>query len=534
MAPPVPAPELAGQGGWTGVDEPLSMDRLRGRVVLLHFLRFSSVGCLRVIEELRPLQRLFAEEMLVVGVHSPGYPHETRHSAVESAVARHRVDHPVLDDPGLETAGAYGVGTWPTVVVVDPAGEVVETLVGEGVRIRLEKMIPALVEEHEKTRTLRREPYLVEREVLPVPLAYPAKVAVSPDGRRLAISDPSYDQVVVCTLEGLVLEVHTGFSNPHGVRFDEDGRLLVCDSAAGRVVRANGEVLADAMSWPWDLVADENGMWVVAEAGHHRLLRIKPSEFRARVASGTGAFGTADGILAKAEMAQPSGVARTGGGIVFVDSEPGRLRLMDPVQVTTLVADGLEHPLAVAAGGGGDGPVYVADTFNSVLKVWEEGRLRTLPVEGLDEPGGLDVLPDGSLLVADTNNHRVVVVDPSTGSVEELELDDTWVHATEGEPVSAGAGDAIEVPWAVELVGEQLEGARRSPVRVVVSASPPALLEGGDPLSWAGASAEGVVAARAGAPGAGLLLVEVTADVRQGPRRRLRRVNRFRYPFEVR
>src|SRR5687767_11086405 len=225
MAPPVLAPELAGQGGWIGVDEPLSMDRLRGRVVLLHFLRFSSVGCLRVIEELRPLQRLFAEEMLVVGVHSPGYPHETRHTAVQSAVARHRVDHPVLDDPGLETAGAYGVSTWPTVVVVDPAGEVVETLAADSVRLPLEKLIPGLVEEHEKKGSLRREPFFVPKAVLPVPLAYPAKVAVSPDGRCLAISDPGYDQVVVCTLEGLVLEVHTGFSQPHGVRFDEDGRL---------------------------------------------------------------------------------------------------------------------------------------------------------------------------------------------------------------------------------------------------------------------------------------------------------------------
>lgn len=533
MASRVLAPELAGRGGWIGCHEPLSMDRLRGRAVLLHFLRFSSVGCLRVIEELRPLQRLFAEEMVVVGVHSPGYPHETDHRAVRSGVARHRVDHPVLDDPGLETAGAYGVSTWPTVVVVDPAGEVVEMLVGEGVRIPLEKLIPALVDEHEKNGTLQREPLFVEREVLPVPLAYPAKVAVSPDGRRLAISDPSYDQVVECTLEGLVLEVHTGFSHPHGVRFDEEGRLLVCDSAAGRVVRADGEVLADAMSWPWDLAADNNGMWVVAEAGHHRILRIKPGEFRARVASGTGAFGAADGILAKAEMAQPSGVARTGDGIVFVDSEPGRLRLMGPLQVTTLVADGLAHPLAVAADGDG-GHVYVADTFNSVLRAWEDGVLRTLPVEGLDEPGGLDVLPDGRLVVADTNNHRVVVVDPSNGSIEELELDDTWVHAGEGAAVSAGAGGAIEVPWAVQLVGEELERARRSPVRVVVSASPPALLEGGEPVSWAGASPEGAVAARAGVPGVGMLLVEVAADVRQGPRRRLRRVNRFRYPFEVR
>ncbi|HVE47854.1 MAG TPA: redoxin domain-containing protein [Acidimicrobiales bacterium] len=531
MAPPVPAPELAGRGGWIGVEEPLSMERLRGRVVVLHFLRFSAVGCLRVIEELRPLERLFAEEMVVVGVHSPGYAHETEHRSVRSGVGRHRVGHPVLDDPELETARAYGVGSWPTVVVVDPAGDVVETLETDSVRIPLEKTIPALVEEHERRGSLRREPLFVHREILPVPLAYPAKVAVSPDGRRLAIADPSYDQVLVCTLDGLVLEVHSGFSQPHGVRFDEDGDLALCDTAAGRVVRASGEVLADAMCWPWDLVADKLGMWVVAEAGHNRILRIKPSELRARVAAGTGAFGVADGILAKAEMAQPSGVARSGEGIVFVDTEPGSLRLMGPEVVSTLVADGLEHPLAVASDG--DELVYVADTFNSVIKVWEEGGLRTLPVEGLDEPGGLDVLPDGHLVVADTNNHRVVVVDPASGAVAPLELDDTWVHAGEGDAMRSARGAKVEVPWRIDLVGEELEGARRSPVRVTLTASPPALLENG-PVSWSGASAEGVVAGVAGGPGSGMLLVEVSADVRQGARRRLRRVNRFRYPFDVR
>ncbi len=88
-------------------------------------------------------------------------------------------------------------------------------------------------------------------------------------------------------------------------------------------------------------------------------------------------------------------------------------------------------------------------------------------------------------------------------------------------------------PEVPDLVGEELEGARRSPVRVVVSASPPALLEGRR-VEWAGHSVAGALSVHAGAPGAGMLLVEVTADVRQGPRRRLRRVNRFRYPFEVR
>ncbi|MEO7836142.1 MAG: redoxin domain-containing protein [Acidimicrobiales bacterium] len=532
MAPRVRAPELKGRGGWVGLEEPLSLSGLRGRVVVLHFLRFSSVGCLSVIEELRPLERLFAEEMTVVGVHSPAYAHETEHAAVISGVARHRVTHPVLDDPELATAQAYGVNTWPTLVVVDPKGFLVETIVGVGVKGALERLIPALLDEYGAAGSQRAEPLNVRRDPLPVPLAYPSKVAASPDGQRLAIADTSYDQVLVCTLEGLVLQVHTGFAHPRGVRFVAEGDLLVCDTAAGRVVRANGEVVADAMNCPWDVVTDKNGSLIVAEAGHHRLLRIKPGEFRARVAAGTGAEGTADGLAAKAEMAQPSGVARTEHGIVFVDAETGALRLLAHDQtVTTLVAEGLEHPLAVASNGGAT--VYVADTFNSVLKVWEDGRLRTLPVEGLDEPGGLDVLPDGRLVVADTNNHRVVVVDPVSGAVVPVELDDTWLHATECERISVSGGAAFEVPWSIELVGEAIEGTRRTPVSVTMYSSPTSLLDG-DAVTWAGRSTDGALTARAGGTGSGVLLVEVSADVRQGSRRRLRRISRFRSCLEVR
>lgn len=525
------AHELVGRGGWIGVEEPLSLAQLRGRVVVLHFLRFSSVGCLAVIEQLRPLERLFAEDMVVVGVHSPGYVHEGDHAAVESAVARHRVVHPVLDDPDLATARAYGVSSWPTVIVVDPDGHVVQTIAGEGVKATLEGTVSSLVEEHGRKGSLRPAPAVVCRRMLPVPLAYPSKVAVSPDGRRIAIADTAYDQVLVCTPEGLVLEAHTGFSHPRGVRFDGAGGLVVCDTAAGRVVRASGEVLADAMSSPWDLVADQDGSWIVAEAGRNRILRIRPGEFRARLAAGTGAFGSKDGPAAQAEMAQPSGVARMDGGIVFVDAEAGTVRLLaDDQRVTTLVAGELEHPLAVASAGG---PVYVADTFNSVLRVWEDGQLRTLPVEGLDEPGGLDVLPDGRLVVADTNNHRLVVVDPLSGMVQEVELDDTWLNATDGAPVSASAGAVVRVPWKIELVGEEIESARRTPVKVTLTSSPAWLLEGA-PVTWTGRSQGGALSARAGKPGSGLLLAEVCADVRQGSLRRLRRVNRFRYPFEVR
>ena len=113
----VRAPELRGAGGWINTDIALSLRDLRGRVVVLDFWTFCCINCLRVVEELRNLEQRFGDRLVVIGVHSPKFPHEADHAAVVRAVARHRLDHPVLDDPDLETWQQYGVRAWPTLVV---------------------------------------------------------------------------------------------------------------------------------------------------------------------------------------------------------------------------------------------------------------------------------------------------------------------------------------------------------------------------------------------------------------------------------
>src|SRR3954466_6839067 len=106
----VRAPELRGAGGWlnTGRRE-LTLAGLRGRIVLLDFWTSACANCLHVIEELRPLEARYADVLTTIGVHSPKFPHEAEHAAVEAAVRRYDVRHPVLDDPDLSTWRQYAV-----------------------------------------------------------------------------------------------------------------------------------------------------------------------------------------------------------------------------------------------------------------------------------------------------------------------------------------------------------------------------------------------------------------------------------------
>ena len=114
------APDLRGLGGWINTEVPLTLAALRGKVVVLDFWTFCCINCLRVLEELRPIETRFPDELVVIGVHSPKFPHEHDHTALERAVARHRITHPVLDDTELATWEQYGIKGWPTLVVIDP------------------------------------------------------------------------------------------------------------------------------------------------------------------------------------------------------------------------------------------------------------------------------------------------------------------------------------------------------------------------------------------------------------------------------
>ena len=154
---------------------------------------------------------------MVIGVHSPKFPHEADHAAVARAVRRHRIGHPVLDDPDLETWQLYGVRAWPTLVVIDPDGYVVAMASGERNGPALEKVVAQLIE--------GRADLAAGRAFTPVPvrdtgtLAFPGKVC-SDGGIRIAIADTGNDRVLVCNLDGTIRHELRDFHQPQGVRFD--------------------------------------------------------------------------------------------------------------------------------------------------------------------------------------------------------------------------------------------------------------------------------------------------------------------------
>jgi outer membrane protein assembly factor BamB len=173
-------------------------------------------------------------------------------------------------------------------------------------------------------------------------------------------------------------------------------------------------------------------------AGHHQIWVMDLAKKRIAAYAGDGGEDLVDGPLSRSRLAQPSGLTTDGRTLYVADSETSSVRAV-PITgrglVQTLVGqdlfrfgdvDGvgdavkLQHALGVAYH---DGKLYVADTYNSKIKVLDpltrecktfagEGEgWKTTPV--LSEPGGI-CYAGGKLYVADTNAHRIRVIDVKT------------------------------------------------------------------------------------------------------------------------
>ena len=211
----VRAPELTGRG-WLNTAAPLSIRDLRGRFVLLDFWTFCCINCLHVLDELRPVEERYAEELVVVGVHSPKFVHEADPDALVAAVERYSVHHPVLDDPELTTWQAYTARAWPTLVLIDPEGYVVAQYAGEGHAHAIASLLEELVPQHRARGTLQPgdSPY-VPPVVEPSDLRFPAKAVPLPASSGttggLLVADAGHDEVVLLGEDGSVARRFGGF-----------------------------------------------------------------------------------------------------------------------------------------------------------------------------------------------------------------------------------------------------------------------------------------------------------------------------------
>lgn len=128
---PKPAPPWQ-TTDWINTDQPLELDHLRGRVVVVHAFQMLCPGCVsHGIPQAQRIAELFARAPLtVVGLHTVFEHHEAMGvEALRAFVQEYRIRFPVgVDAPGPDgdamprTMRAYGMQGTPTIVLIDAQG----------------------------------------------------------------------------------------------------------------------------------------------------------------------------------------------------------------------------------------------------------------------------------------------------------------------------------------------------------------------------------------------------------------------------
>lgn len=530
----VRAPELIGDT-WFGTNgRHLSLSDLRGRIVLLDFWTLCCVNCHHVLAELREIEAEFAQVLTVVGVHSPKFEHEKDPATVLSAVERHKISHLVLNDPNMSTWKQYAVRAWPTLVLIDPLGNIAGTYSGEGHGHAISQMIRELVAKHDSDGSLVRGNDLYVPEVFEqTPYSQPGK-AIRIGSNQLLISESGNHRLAIANIDepnkplsfigsgdrGLSDGdfASASFNEPYGllelpaelaaaVGFD----VVVADTAnhllrglnftTSRVTTlagtgaqwmqgepTNGDGQKISLSTPWDLTLDGSRI-VIAMAGDHRVWEFDLITNRVGVLAGTSNEGMIDGSFDQAWFAQSSGAATTSAGVWILDSETSSLRLLVDDRVSTVAGQGLfdfghidgtkdvalfQHPLGLAALP--DESLVIADAYNGALRRFDPatGLVSTL-ARGLKEPSDVVVL-------AEVN--QVLVVESGAGRLTKLPISTAENYSdkamrTERPGIMLASGEVIVRVVFTAPPGQKLDDRYGPSTQLVIGTTPPALLISG-------------------------------------------------------
>jgi len=287
---------------------------------------------------------------------------------------------------------------------ITPTG-IIETVAGTGQRGYAGDGGPA-------TQALLNEPYEIRFD--------PQGNWVFVEMRNHVVRRVDRTSYIITTLAGTGVEGFSGdggpatkatFKQPHSIQFGPDQRLYICDIGNHRIrvidpltgiistfagtgekrptpegANRNGTPLNGPRAIDFDR---QGNLWLALREGN-QIVRLDAHDQRFHIIAGTGkqGFSGHGGPASAATLSGPKGISidPTSGNVFFADTESHTIRAIDikTLQILWVAGTGSRHD-------GPDGPA-----------------LQT----GLARPHGIFVEQDGSVLVGDSENHRIRVLSP--------------------------------------------------------------------------------------------------------------------------
>jgi sugar lactone lactonase YvrE len=453
---------------------PVALRALEGSAVALAFVDPASSWCMQRLADLAPLQRRYSGRLHVLVLAVPRFDVHRDPSAVLKRLRRHGVSFPIVHDLDWHVWQRFGIESWPTIVLIDPQGRMVDRIVGTPGVGALEAGISALCDPlPEPLEDVRLN------ETQPEPrtaLRFPTGLVATAD--RLYVADSGHHQVLECNHAGRVLRRFgngtadaldggseiASFCRPNGLSLLRES-LFVADTGnhlVRRIELRSGNVqtvlgnrraatpsegpirsLQDvSLPSPTALVAGNSGIHMTL-AGDNRVWTWNQAEGLGvlECRAGSGQLGQRDGAGILASFAQPSGLAQVQQALYVTDTLASSIRGVqlrgDLTQ--TLVGSGmwefgdadgqrqqarLQAPEALALDP--DSPLlWIADTGNGCIRSLRLGGgvVTRLDLRRLAGPAGIAAF-GGKLWISETDAHAVLCLDLASNSLTQVPIDE--------------------------------------------------------------------------------------------------------------
>ena len=139
------APDLSGAVQWLNSD-PLTLQGLKGKVVLVEFWTYSCINCLNVLPHVKVWADKYKDKgLVVIGVHTPEFAYEKDLGNVRNALKDLGITFPVAVDSNYAVWRAYQNHYWPAMYFIDAKGQIRHHHFGEGSYDESEKVIQQLL-----------------------------------------------------------------------------------------------------------------------------------------------------------------------------------------------------------------------------------------------------------------------------------------------------------------------------------------------------------------------------------------------------
>ncbi len=145
------APEFENSGGYLNIknsQQPITIDNLKGKVVLVNFWTYSCINSLRTLPYLIDWNTKYSDKgLVIVGVHTPEFEFEKDIGNLEDAVKRYGIEYPIIQDNDYKTWNSYANNYWPRMYLIDDQGYIRYDKIGEGDYNQTEMTIQSLLSE---------------------------------------------------------------------------------------------------------------------------------------------------------------------------------------------------------------------------------------------------------------------------------------------------------------------------------------------------------------------------------------------------